>query len=62
MARWGRRVTRIYTIHWLIVAWGVGAVGYLALPFWPSVLAMVLVVAMTHVLAVRLAPGRRAAA
>jgi uncharacterized membrane protein len=57
MARWGRRVTRIYVVHWLIVAWGVGVVGYLALPFWPSVLAMILVVAATHVLAVRLAPG-----
>lgn len=33
LAAVGRRVTRIYVLHWLIVAWGLPFVGYLGLEF-----------------------------
>ena len=47
----GRRVTRIYVIHWMIVAWGIPVVGYLALSFWPMWAAIVAVVVLAHALA-----------
>ncbi len=47
----GRRVTRIYVIHWMIVAWGIPVVGYLALSFWPMWAAIIAVVVLAHALA-----------
>ena len=44
-AAWSRRVTRIYVAHWLVVAWGIGVVGYLALDLPTTLVAIVLVVA-----------------
>ena len=47
----GRRVTRIYVIHWMLVAWGIPIVGYLALSFWPMWAAIIVVAALAHLLA-----------
>jgi hypothetical protein len=47
----GRRVTRIYVIHWMIVAWGIAIVGYLALSFEQMWVAIAAVVVLAHLLA-----------
>jgi hypothetical protein len=47
----GRRVTRIYVIHWMIVAWGIAVVGYLALSFAQMWVAIVVVATLAHLLA-----------
>jgi uncharacterized membrane protein len=48
---WSSRVTAMYVIHWLVVAWGIGLVGYLALGLAEVLLAMVAVVVLTTVIA-----------
>lgn len=49
---WGRGVTRMYVAHWLIVAWGLAHVGYLALPLPATLAAMALVLLATHAAAI----------
>jgi uncharacterized membrane protein len=65
LVTWGRGVTRMYVAHWLIVAWGLALVGYLALPLPETLAAMAMVLLATHVAAIA-APAwlaeRRAAA
>jgi uncharacterized membrane protein len=58
---WSSRVTRMYVVHWLLVSWGVGVVGYLTLGLAEVVVAMVIVVALTDGIA-RLRKPRRSAA
>jgi len=60
LVTWGRGVTRLYVAHWIIVAWGLGFVGYLALPLPATLLAMLGVLVASHLVAITL-PGRRAA-
>jgi hypothetical protein len=58
---WSSRVTRMYVVHWLLVSWGIGLVGYLTLSQAEVVVAMVVVVALTDGLS-RLRLPRRSAA
>ena len=46
---WGVRVTAMYVIHWLIVAWGVAIVGFRVLDLGPVLVAMVAVLVATAV-------------
>ncbi len=46
---WGARVTSMYVIHWLIVAWGVAIVGFRVMGLGPVLVAMVAVLAATVV-------------
>jgi uncharacterized membrane protein len=46
---WGARVTSMYVIHWLIVAWGVAIVGFRVMDLGPVLVAMVAVLAATVV-------------
>jgi len=48
---WSRRVTSMYVIHWLIVAWGVAFVGFRVLDLGPVLVAMVAVLVATIVVA-----------
>ena len=48
--RWSDRVIAIYFTHWIIVGWGVGLVGFRALPLGPVLLAMVAAVVATSYL------------
>jgi uncharacterized membrane protein len=52
LTTWGRGVTRMYVAHWLIVSWGLGFVGYLALPLPATLAAMAGVLLATHVIAI----------
>ncbi len=54
----GRRVTALYVIHWLIVGWGIGLVGFRALEILPVLVAMAAVVAVTGVIGTRVSFGR----
>jgi uncharacterized membrane protein len=45
--RWSDRVIAIYFTHWIIVGWGVGLVGFRALPLGPVLLAMAAAVLAT---------------
>lgn len=47
---WSDRVIAIYFTHWIIVGWGVGLVGFRALPLGPVLLAMAAAVVATHYL------------
>ncbi|MBF8290516.1 MAG: hypothetical protein HW391_1484, partial [Chloroflexi bacterium] len=47
LQRAGRRVTSLYVIHWLIVGWGIGLVGFRALDLVPVLVAMTVVVGLT---------------
>lgn len=47
---WSDRVIAIYFTHWIIVGWGVGLVGFRALPLGPVLLAMASAVVATHYL------------
>ncbi len=46
---WGARVTSMYVIHWLIVAWGVAIVGFRVMDLGPVLVAMVTVLVATAV-------------
>jgi len=48
--RWSDRVIAIYFTHWILVGWGVGLVGFRALPLGPVLLAMVAAVVATSYL------------
>ena len=48
--RWSDRVIAIYFTHWIIVGWGVGLVGFRALPLGPVLLAMTAAVVATSYL------------
>jgi uncharacterized membrane protein len=61
LERAGRRVTVLYVVHWLIVGWGVGLVGFRALELGPLVAAMAATAALTWLVGTRLPVGRRAA-
>jgi uncharacterized membrane protein len=52
LVTWGRGVTWMYVAHWLIVAWGLAFVGYLALPLPATLAAMATVLLATHVVAI----------
>ena len=54
LVTWGRGVTRLYVAHWIIVAWGLGYVGYLALPLPATIAAMAVVLVTSDLLAIRL--------
>jgi uncharacterized membrane protein len=47
---WSDRVIAIYFAHWIIVGWGVGLVGFRALPLGPVLLAMAAAVVATSYL------------
>ena len=47
---WSDRVIAIYFTHWIIVGWGVGLVGFRALPLAPVLLAMAAAVVATSYL------------
>jgi uncharacterized membrane protein len=47
---WSNRVIAIYFTHWIIVGWGVGLVGFRALPLGPVLLAMAAAVVATSYL------------
>lgn len=47
---WSDRVIAIYFTHWIIVGWGVGLVGFRALPLGPVLLAMAAAVVATDYL------------
>jgi uncharacterized membrane protein len=47
---WSNRVIAIYFAHWIIVGWGVGLVGFRALPLGPVLLAMAAAVVATSYL------------
>jgi uncharacterized membrane protein len=57
----GRRVTVLYVVHWLIVGWGIGLVGFRALDLGPVLVAMAVVVGLTWLLGTRRMPARRVA-
>lgn len=57
----GRRVTVLYVIHWLIVGWGIGVVGFRSLELGPVVAAMAVTLGLTWLLGTRRLPGRRLA-
>jgi uncharacterized membrane protein len=48
--RWSDRVIAIYFTHWIIVGWGIGLVGFRALPLGPVLLAMAAAVVATSYL------------
>jgi uncharacterized membrane protein len=45
---WSARVTSMYCIHWILIAWGVGLVGHRQLDLPALVGAMVVVLALAH--------------
>lgn len=47
---WSGRVTAMYVIHWLIIAWGVGFVGFRVMGLGPVLAAMIAVLAATIVI------------
>jgi hypothetical protein len=57
----GRRVTVLYVVHWLIVGWGVGFVGFRTLDMGPLIVAMAATVALTWLIGTRRLPARRVA-
>ena len=59
LERAGRRVTVLYVVHWLIVGWGVGLVGFQGLDLAPLLVAMAVVVGLTWLLGTRPRPARR---
>lgn len=61
LERAGRRVTALYVIHWLIVGWGIGFVGFRALELLPVLVAMVAVVVVSWIIGTHLPPRRAAA-
>jgi hypothetical protein len=61
LERAGRRVTVLYVVHWLIVGWGIGLVGFRSLEVGPVVVAMAAIVALTWVVGTRRLPARRVA-
>ncbi len=55
LERAGRRVTAVYVVHWLIIGWGIGLVGFRALELSGTLVAMVLVFGAASAVAARLA-------
>ena len=45
---WSARVTSMYCIHWILIAWGVGLVGHRQLDLAALLVAMGLIVVLTH--------------
>jgi hypothetical protein len=58
----GRRVTTLYVVHWLIIGWGIGLVGFRSLELGAVVIAMAATVALTWFIGTRRPPVRRVAA